>query len=212
LDSKTLMRFFRSLAAGPPSRLDECIDVAMSVEGQVSRAEVGALIELARDTPPGTVIVEIGTFRGRSTTALALGSMLGARNRVFAVDPHEEFTGVFGGRFGPEDQAALYRNIVAAGVGDVVAVVSLPSEAAARSWTDRNIGLLWIDGDHRYEVVSNDYKAWSGFVLADGTVAFHDRSAPGVAELLDELVLNRRLLPQGAVEALAWLKVMREPA
>src|ERR1043166_5049453 len=105
------MRFLRSLA-GRRGRLEQCVDIAMSVEGQVSRAEVGTLIELARNTAPGTAIVEIGTFRGRSTTALALGSMLGARNRVFAVDPHEEFTGVFGGRFGPEDQAAFYRDNV----------------------------------------------------------------------------------------------------
>jgi len=205
------MRFLRSLA-GRRGRLEECVDIAMSVEGQVSRAEVGMLIELARNAAPGTAIVEIGTFRGRSTTALALGSMLGPRNRVFAIDPHEEFTGVFGGHFGPEDQAALYRNIVRTGIGDLVAVVSRPSMATARSWTDKNIGLLWIDGDHRYEAVSTDYDAWSGFVVAGGTVAFHDCSAPGVARLIDELVLKRRLVSQGTVEALAWLTVAGEQA
>ena len=205
------MRFLRSLA-GRRGRLEQCVDIAMSVEGQVSRAEVGTLIELARNTAPGTAIVEIGTFRGRSTTALALGSMLGARNRVFAVDPHEEFTGVFGGRFGPEDQAALYRNIVRTGIGDLVAVVSRPSRDAACSWTDKNIGLLWIDGDHRYEAVSTDYNAWSRFVVAGGTVAFHDRCAPGVAQLIDQLVREHQLLPQGEVEALTSFKIPGGPS
>jgi predicted O-methyltransferase YrrM len=184
----------------------------MSVEGQISRAEARALVELARDTAPGTAIVEVGTFRGRSTTALALGSRLGRRNRVFAVDPHEKFTGVFGGAFGPKDQAALYRNITRADVGDIVAVVSLPSRAAARSWTEKNVSLLWIDGDHRYEAVFSDYSAWSGFLIAGGIVAFHDRAALGVAKLVEELVQNHQLLPQGDVEALVWFKILGEPA
>ena len=160
------------------------------------------------DTP---TCQQTSTFRGRSTTALALGSMLGRRNRVFAVDPHEEFTGVLGGVFGPKDQAALYRNITRADVGDIVAVVSLPSRAVARSWTEKNVSLLWIDGDHRYEAVCSDYSAWSGFLIAGGIVAFHDRAAPGVAKLVEELVQNRQLLPQGDVEALAWYRVMGKP-
>src|ERR1041384_5964628 len=106
------MRLLRSLA-GRRGRLEQCVDIAMSVEGQVSRAEVGTLIELARNTAPGTAIVEIGTFRGRSTTALALRSVLGARNRGVAVGPHEELTRVLAGGLGPRGRAArkVYRGL-----------------------------------------------------------------------------------------------------
>jgi hypothetical protein len=151
------------------------LNVVMSIEGQISRAEAAKLMELARDSKPKTAIVEIGTYRGRSTAALGFGSLMGSCNRVYAVDPHEEFVGVLGGQFGPQDQAELYRNLAMANIGEVVAVVSLPSEIVARSWSERNVGLLWIDGDHRYEAVHRDYHSWSRLFIADATVAFHDK-------------------------------------
>src|SRR6202035_2586214 len=101
---------------------------------------------LAQILEPGSVIVEIGTYRGRSTVALALGAKSGQRNAVFAVDPHCKFKGLYGGSFGPEDQAQLYRNLSRCSVGDLVHVVSLPSEQVAATWKTRNIGLLWLDG------------------------------------------------------------------
>lgn len=189
------------------NELDKYVDIVMSIDGQISRAEARTLIELARDTNPGSVIVEIGTFRGRSTAALAFGSKLGNQNRIYAIDPHVMFTGVFGGEFGPKDQAELYQNLVKAGVGHIVAVVSLPSQAAARCWDRKNVGLLWIDGDHSYEAVSADYKSWSRFLVKDGLIAFHDQLAPGVAQLLGELLDKGSLTPGGKVEALSWFKL-----
>ena len=201
------LRFFN---AGREDELDKYLDIVMSVEGQISRAEGRKLIELARNVPAGEVIVELGTFRGRSAIALALGSILGTANRVYAIDPHVAFQGVFGGQFGPSDQAELYGNLVKARVGHIVAVVSLSSQAAAHTWTQKNVGLLWIDGDHRYAAVSADYNAWSRFVARDGLVAFHDRSAPGVEQLVGELVSNGRLLQVGNLEALSWFRTACE--
>jgi hypothetical protein len=109
-----------------------------------------------------------------------------------------------GGHFGPNDQAELYRNLVQAGVGHVVAVVSLSSQAVAQAWTQKNVGLLWIDGDHRYGAVSADYSCWSRFVVQDGLVAFHDQSVPGVRQLIGELVGDGQLVPAGNVESLSW--------
>jgi predicted O-methyltransferase YrrM len=201
-----MIDWLRIIAAAKRRHPDNHVDVAMAVEGQISRAESKKLIELARDVPQGTVIVEIGTFRGRSTIALALGSISGNANRVYAVDPHLHFEGIFGGHFGPNDQAVLYHNLVQAGVGHIVAVVSLPSQAAAQAWTQRNVGLLWIDGDHRYAGVSADYYCWVPFVIPDGLIVVHDRSAPGVAQLIGELLSNGRLVPSGNLEGLSWFR------
>jgi len=200
---KNLLRFF---GTGWKDELDKYVEIAMSAEGQISGTEARKLIELARNVPAGTVIVEIGTFRGRSTIALALGAIAGNATRVYAVDPHVEFQGVFGGQFGPSDQAELYRNLVKARVGHIVAVVSLSSQAVAHAWTQKNVGLLWIDGDHRYPAVSADFHCWSRFVVPNGLVAFHDESAPGVKQLIGELVGKGRLLPAGNVEALSWFR------
>lgn len=188
----------------------ELVTRVMSVEGQISEREARQLVELTGLIGSDSVIVEIGSFRGRSTLALALGSRLHCGNRVYAVDPHLPFSGVLGGRFGPEDQAELYRSIVENSAGDIVSVVSLPSVAAARAWNDRNIGLLWIDGDHRYESVLQDYEAWLPFVADDGIVAFHDVPFEGVQRVIREAMRRDGLIRQGAVEAMAWFT--RQPA
>lgn len=120
------------------------------VEGQTSQQECRLLFDLAKDINEGC-IVEIGSFRGRSTIALAKGILAGnGRVPLFAFDPHENFTGVLGGKFGPQDRKAFFENIIKADVAEVVHLVNLTSESVSPNWRQK-IGLLWIDGDHTYE-------------------------------------------------------------
>jgi MMP 1-O-methyltransferase len=177
----------------------------MSVEGDLSDLEASKLVELAQNTPRDSVIVEVGSFRGRSTVALALGAMKGHENIVYAVDPHLQFVGIYGGRFGPEDQVALYRNLVRHGVGRTVKVICLPSIQAATSWSQRNIGLLWIDGDHSAEAVRADLNAWYPHLLDGGVVAFHDSHGEGVQSAINSASESKGLLVRGAVDTLTWL-------
>lgn len=201
-----LLNKFELSWKGQNKQLDLYLEKVMSFEGQISQAEAQKLIELAQSTQPNTVIVEIGTYRGRSAIALAFGSLLGNHNRVYAIDPHIEFQGIFGGKFGIQDQAELYQNIVEAGVGHIVAVISLHSVEAAKSWSARNVGLLWVDGDHHYEAVRQDYEAWCPFLIEGGILAFHDSSTPGVKQLIDELVGEGKILPLEEVESLYCFK------
>lgn len=180
------------------------LDIVMGVEGQISRNEAETLMMLTKKVEPGNAIVEVGSFRGRSTVALGFGSIMHNNNRVYAVDPHVEFTGVLGGKFGIDDQDELYKNIVRSGVGKIVAVVSIPSVKAAQGWSDKNIGLLWIDGDHRYESVKADYGAWAPHVVDDGVIAFHDCNLEGIATLIRETTSKGEIKPLGTIENLAW--------
>ncbi len=206
---KTLYRIKLSLKL-PSNEIEKKLDIIMSVEGQISCSEANQLINLAQNIAKDAVIVEIGTYRGRSTVALAFGSISGNRNRVYAIDPHTEFRGAFGGEFGPQDQAELYQNLVKARVGDMVAVVSLPSVDAAKSWSLRNVGLLWIDGDHSYEAVQADYEAWCNFLVKDGIIAFHDNYAPGVKQLTYKLMEEGKIVPVGQVESLSWFQLVEQ--
>ena len=90
-------RSFKAGATAECRTLKEALDVAMSIEGQMSVNEIRVLIELAKTLSANETIVEIGTYRGRSAIALALGAKLGNRNTVYAVDPHVAFRGVRGG-------------------------------------------------------------------------------------------------------------------
>lgn len=64
------------------------LDIVMGIEGQITRSEARVLADLTEEVPADSLIVEIGTYRGRSTIALAFGSLMHNKNRVYAVDPH----------------------------------------------------------------------------------------------------------------------------
>jgi MMP 1-O-methyltransferase len=164
------------------------IETVMCVQGSVNEAEAGELMRLASEVPPDACIVEVGSFRGRSTTALALGAK-GAP--VYAIEPHESFQGIYGTEFGPQDRRAFFENMLRVGVVEDVRLVNLSSEVVSRGWT-RSIGLLWIDGDHTPEGVRRDFEAWERFLRPGGVVAFHDALDPdgGPAQLIEGLLAD----------------------
>lgn len=185
---------------------EPCLAAALNVDGQIKPVEAELLYQLASQVPADQAIVEIGSYRGRSTIALALGSQQGHGARVYAIDPHEAYTGPRGGVFGPADQAARYRNIAEAGVGEIVSIICLRSTAVAAGWAQRNVGLLWLDGDHTYAGLKADVEGWAPYLVDGATVAFHDDQYPDVARLLEELTAADRMTFLGKVWAISYYR------
>ena len=175
--------------AAPPSHLREIFE---KMEGMISFEEGCLLYQLARAVR-GRCIVEVGSYRGRSTAMLAHGSMDGQSVPVYAIEPHEVFTGVLGGKFGPEDRGAFFRAMVETASYPVVRLVNLSSEQVAPAW-DKLIGLLWLDGDHAYAGVKRDFECWLPHLAPDAIVAFHDSTDPklGPRQVINEAVASGR--------------------
>jgi predicted O-methyltransferase YrrM len=141
---------------------------AGDVDGWLSDAQGRALFDAAAGTTGRGVIVEIGSWKGRSTTWLASGARL-AGQRVYAIDPH---------RGSREDPAAdtlneFLDNLARNGLADVVEPMVMTSEEAAARIAGP-IELLFIDGDHSYQTVRRDAELWLPRLLDGGTVMFHD--------------------------------------
>jgi len=174
----------------PPNRADwpdELRDVR-SIEGWLSREVAILLYDLARQVTDGC-IVEVGSYRGRSTVALALGAAAGQGAPIYAVEPHERFTGVRGGEFGPEDRAAFFRNMLRTGAYLNVRLLNVSSEVVAPGWREP-VALLWLDGDHAYEGVRRDFDAWEPHLLPSCAVVLDDADDPelGPHRLVEELI------------------------
>src|SRR5688572_23455379 len=150
------------------------LDVVDGVEGWLAREEAALLMDLAAAVPARQAVVELGNYRGRSTVALALGARDGCGAQVYSVDPHLEFAGPRGGRFGRADQAHPYANLARTGVGAGVSVIGLDSRGVAAAWSSPQVGLLFVDGDHRYESVRADFEAWRPHLAPDARIAFDD--------------------------------------
>ena len=169
------------------------------IEGMIGEGEVELLTRLAGEVTGGC-IVEVGSYRGMSTIALAKGATV----PVYAVEPHEHFNGVLGAPSGPADRRAFFENLLRAGVVEQVRLVNLSSEVVTPGW-QLPVGLLWIDGDHRYEAVRRDFEAWEPHLR--GYVAFHDtiQTNLGPRQLVDELLESGFEL----AEAVQATKVLR---
>jgi hypothetical protein len=155
----------------------------MAAEGQIRRAEARCLYEFAQKAPREGVIVEIGSYRGLSTIALAKGSLKNHAIPVYAIDPHDyvdpgNCVSRAGWHYDSRDNFAFFKYVLFAGVAEVVRPINLLSNEVVAGW-DKPISLLWIDGSHDYEEVKKDFKSWSPFVVQRGHVALHDSIDPG---------------------------------
>jgi predicted O-methyltransferase YrrM len=146
--------------------------------------------------PAGGRIVEIGSFRGRSTIVLA--SMSADAVEVVAIDPHagndrgpQEIEGYVAEA--ADDHQVFLANLQAAGVGDRVRHVRKFSDGAHGDVEGR-IDVLYIDGAHRFAPARADIRDWGARVSDGGTLLIHDSfSSLGVTlAILRELVLGRR--------------------
>ncbi|MHB1837172.1 MAG: class I SAM-dependent methyltransferase [Solirubrobacteraceae bacterium] len=162
------------------------------VDGWLSEDQARRLFERAAAVTPGGRIVEIGSFHGRSTIVLALAAQPGVT--VTAIDPHagsdrgpQEFAP--DAARGDADHAAFVANLAAAGVGDRVRHMRLPSAAALELVTGP-IDLLFVDGAHRLSPALDDITRYGALVAPGGTMLIHDAfSSIGVT-----LAIGARLL------------------
>ena len=166
------------------------------VEGFLTDVEGYALLQLAGGGGGTGAVVEIGSYLGRSTAFLAAGSKGAGREKIVAVDhfsgsPEQQAGQEFASEILVREGSTFRRfeeNLKRLGLDDHVTPVVASSTEAAGQWTGP-IRLLFIDGDHSYEAVRQDFVLWSPFVAAHGLICFHDvNSWPGVTRFYEELM------------------------
>jgi predicted O-methyltransferase YrrM len=152
---------------------------------QISEAE-GALIERCCE---GTRrVVQIGVAEGGS--AWHARRTMDPAGTLHLIDTYPKVAGL-------NMSSIIARRLVGTVPRGQVDWIRARSDEAARDWS-LPIDFLFIDGDHAYEAVRQDWEDWSPYVTPSGRVGFHDAlldadwmtpdfgSARFVAELLEE--------------------------
>ncbi|MGD9997878.1 MAG: class I SAM-dependent methyltransferase [Ilumatobacteraceae bacterium] len=195
--------------------LADTLDVVEHVDGWMSPDQGARLYAAAARVPPGRQIVEIGSFRGRSTIVLASAARDGVT--VIAIDPHagndrgpNEISGFADEAAG--DHEVFLANLAAAGVTDRVRHVRELSDAAHDA-VEGDVALLYIDGAHRYAPARADIRDWGARVAPGGTMLIHDSfSSVGVTlAILRELVWSGRFRYVGRSRSLAEYRADLQP-
>lgn len=140
-----------------------------SIEGLLVSGQERWLFCKAWRLPDGASIVEIGSYKGRSTCCLTYGCV-GTKKHVYAIDVFKSNDADFSER---NFFSEFKDNMKKCGLTEYVTPFVGKSAEVARTW-DKPIDLLFIDGSHAYEDVVADFRSLFPWVVPGGIVALHD--------------------------------------
>ncbi|HTR69162.1 MAG TPA: class I SAM-dependent methyltransferase [Mycobacteriales bacterium] len=158
--------------------------IADEAKGFMPPEEAEALWDAAWAVAARGVILEVGTYCGKSATWLGAAAQLRG-GTVVTVDHHrgseENQAGwehhdveVVDPHTGLMDTLPFFRRTIrAAGLEDTVLAIIGSSTAVAAIWSTP-LAMLFIDGGHAEEHAQADYAGWSRFVAPHGVLAIHD--------------------------------------
>jgi len=200
-----------------PPDLDRVIQEAWEktrpVPGFLLENEARFLGLLAACTPAKGLIVEIGSFKGRSTVMLASVAAHYGLGPVVAIDPHNFNLSL---PPGPTTPLSTHDDFVdslrAAGVSQHVEFHHALSKDISLSW-NRPVRLLWIDGDHTYAGAKSDFEGFTSHLSPHAIVALHDalNVFPGpIRVFVEDVLRSSRFGPAGFVHSIAWAQFRPE--
>lgn len=188
--------------------IDNAKTQAMNIPGWLTQKEGELLFRLAKACTRRGVIVEIGSFKGRSTVLLGLGSKSGHKAKVYAIDPHTFDMDIDTLIIPKDNRGTLHdflRNIKEASVEDIVVPVNKLSKDAL-NMVKGPLELLFIDGDHEYEAVKLDFLLWSPRLSPGGIVAFHDNKCPGPKRVIEEYLKKGNFIEMKSIDSITYAK------
>jgi hypothetical protein len=180
-----------------PKQITDVLPAFKSIDGFLTTLEGQMLFSYAARVTEGC-IVEVGSYRGRSTAALCAGVSAGPTASgdhpvpVYAVDPHEKFTGVKGAKFGPGDRREFFKTMVEMRMARFVRLLNSTSRVVGPGW-NMPVSLLFLDGDHRYESTLADFEAWRPHLAEGAMVLFADAQDDGPARVISEFATRHML-------------------
>jgi len=152
-----------------------------SIEGRLNIKESLTLFYFTFYIPCKGRIVEIGSFKGKSTTWMAAALKLRkSQDKIVSIDPH---INTHEPHVVPEyhektSYESFVLNLSQLGLFDYVQPIRDFSKNAADRWDDK-ISLLFIDGSHRYQDVLDDLNSWEKWVNKHGIIIMHDTDPAG---------------------------------
>jgi predicted O-methyltransferase YrrM len=155
------------------------LERALAVQGLTKQSELELLARLARSMPERAVVVEVGSYQGRSTLAIAEGLEAVSDSTLVAVDTFAGDPG-WSDRTAPDEGRAIFdRNTAQV---SFLRVIQGESVAAAEQVTDASVDWVFIDALHDYRSVRNDIRAWARKLKPGGLMSGHDYGRAGVTD------------------------------
>ncbi len=149
-------------------------ELTKNVNGFLGAGEAYFLYNTAKKCSGKGVIVEIGSWQGKSTIVLGRGSQAGNNVKIYAIDPHTVSSVIQNLKQKRSTFNIFQKNIHQFNVDNVIIPMVNTSREVGKTWKNLPIEFLWIDGAHDYQNVRLDFFTWNPFLIEGGIIAFHD--------------------------------------
>lgn len=178
-----------------------------TVEGYLAPNEMRFLALMAAHPTARGEVLEIGSFKGKSTIILAKSALLAGDAKINAVDPLTAPSATDPDLRGEESSLKDFQNnITTHEVAEKINFHQTFSYELAKTW-NKPLRLLWIDGDHTYQGTKLDFEGFARH-LADGAiVAIHDvlhAFDGGIRVFMENILLSPNFGACGFCGSIAW--------
>lgn len=184
-----------------------------TVEGYLSPNEIRFLALLAAVPTADGEILEIGSFKGKSTIILAKSAALTDNAKVHAVDPmiapSETDPDLKGDASSFPD---FQKNIEKHKVAENIEFHQNFSFELAEKW-NKPLRFLWIDGDHTYKGTKLDFDGFAEHLSDGAIVAIHDvlhEFDGGIRVFMEDILLSPNFGACGFVGSIAWAQFHKD--
>jgi len=166
--------------------------IVNGVRGFMMKSDMELLDLFTRMLPNGATVVEVGSFEGLSTLVMARSAHINGINvKIHAVDPflgnieHQKDDAVIRGELYDNFKA----NVAASGLASMIIPRRMPSVAAAATFKDASVDMIYVDGDHTLQGCFADLTAWVRVLKPGGVFLGHDfLHRDGVALAVDKFM------------------------
>jgi predicted O-methyltransferase YrrM len=152
-------------------------------------------LELLDNVPEGGVFVELGAYKGKSTSFIVTEINNKGRNIKFhTIDTFEGDSGS-----NDENEVEAYKNVIVSNMfeefnkntehlKEYFNVIVGKSDESSKFFEDDSVDVIFIDAGHSYESVIKDIKSWLPKIKNGGIMSGHDyNSWPGVKMAVNEI-------------------------
>lgn len=167
-----------------------------AIEGWFSLAQAVALQKIVKQLPSGSKVVELGSYKGRSSVAIA--SVLPAESILYCVDHFQGSEEHKQSNLDLNLLKAFTKNIEQFGVKDKISTLSMTTTEAAAKFDPESLDLVLVDAAHDYDSVKADLLNWypkikpGGFLLCDD----YEVGWPGVMRAVKTVGLEGTLITE----------------
>lgn len=195
------------------SEVEKILSEVRDLEGHITEREMVILAVAALFPTAKGEILEIGSFKGKSTCILSKGALLSDGAIVYAVDPLTSPSKTDPDLKGKESVEGEFRqNISDMGVEDHIKFYKMFSQDLAKKW-NTPLRLLWIDGDHTYKGAKQDFDNFSPY-LVDGAIIMIDdvlhRFSGPLRVYLENIVLSDHFGAMGLCGSIGWAQYKKD--